>query len=122
MSDTSFQGRRVLITQADAPARIVAEAGHIDALFVNLALPAPSSQVQKVREEAGRTVFATTVDPLPCQVQADPRFQQRLRNEVPLGRLVSGREDATIAACLCSNAADGFAGQVFPVCSGWVPR
>ena len=58
----------------------------------------------------------------PPEVQADPRFQARLAREVPLGRLVSAREDALFAAYLCSRAADCFVGQVFPVCGGWVQR
>jgi 2-keto-3-deoxy-L-fuconate dehydrogenase len=58
----------------------------------------------------------------PPEVQADPRFQERLRREVPLGRLVSAREDAEFAAYLCSEAANCFVGQVFPVCGGWVQR
>jgi 2-keto-3-deoxy-L-fuconate dehydrogenase len=58
----------------------------------------------------------------PAEVQANPRFQERLAREVPLGRLVAAREDAQFAAYLCSGAADCFVGQVFPVCGGWVPR
>ena len=58
----------------------------------------------------------------PAAVQADPRFQERLKREVPLGRLVGAREDAAFAAYLCSDAADCFVGQVFPVCGGWVSR
>jgi 2-keto-3-deoxy-L-fuconate dehydrogenase len=58
----------------------------------------------------------------PAEVQANPRFQERLAREVPLGRLVSAREDAQFAAYLCSAAADCFVGQVFPVCGGWVAR
>lgn len=58
----------------------------------------------------------------PADVQASPAFQQRLKREVPLGRLVAAREDATFAAYLCSAAADCFVGQVFPVCGGWVQR
>lgn len=58
----------------------------------------------------------------PTEVQANPRFQERLRREVPLGRLVSAREDAEFAAYLCSAAADCFVGQVFPLCGGWVTR
>ena len=58
----------------------------------------------------------------PPEVQANPRFQERLKREVPLGRLVSAREDAAFAAYLCSDAADCFVGQVFPVCGGWVAR
>jgi 2-keto-3-deoxy-L-fuconate dehydrogenase len=58
----------------------------------------------------------------PPEVQANPRFRERLAREVPLGRLVSAREDALFAAYLCSPAADCFVGQVFPVCGGWVVR
>jgi 2-keto-3-deoxy-L-fuconate dehydrogenase len=58
----------------------------------------------------------------PAEVQRNPRFQERLKREVPLGRLVSAEEDAAFAAYLCSDAADCFVGQVFPVCGGWVAR
>ena len=58
----------------------------------------------------------------PPEVQANPRFQERLKREVPLGRLVAAREDAEFAAYLCSEAANCFVGQVFPVCGGWVAR
>ena len=56
------------------------------------------------------------------EVQADPRFQERLKREVPLGRLVSAEEDARFAAYLCSDAAACFVGQVFPVSGGWANR
>jgi 2-keto-3-deoxy-L-fuconate dehydrogenase len=55
----------------------------------------------------------------PPEVQANPRFQERLRREVPLGRLVSAQEDASFVAYLCSDNANCFVGQVFPVCGGW---
>lgn len=58
----------------------------------------------------------------PPEVQNNPRFQERLAREVPLGRLVAAREDALFAAYLCSDAADCFVGQVFPVSGGWVAR
>lgn len=58
----------------------------------------------------------------PPEVQANPRFQERLAREVPLGRLVGAHEDAEFAAYLCSEAANCFVGQVFPVCGGWVTR
>lgn len=58
----------------------------------------------------------------PPEVQANPRFQERLKREVPLGRLVGAREDAEFAAYLCSESASCFVGQVFPVCGGWVAR
>lgn len=227
MSHPSLSARRVLITQADAfmgpvlcevfaghgatviastdplaspgaPAHIVAEAGRIDILITNLAIPAPSTPAAEVSEEEWNDIFAALVHPLPRlfravlpdmikrragkilvmgsasalrgmkrastysaargaqlayvqavgvevaphnvqvnaiaqnfvdnptyfppEVQANPRFQERLKREVPLGRLVSAREDAEFAAYLCSEAANCFVGQVFPVCGGWVAR
>lgn len=58
----------------------------------------------------------------PAEVQANPRFQERLKREVPLGRLVSADEDASLVAYLCSPLARCFVGQVFPVAGGWVVR
>jgi len=58
----------------------------------------------------------------PPELQANPRFAERLAREVPLGRLVKAEEDAEFAAYLCSDKADCFVGQVFPVCGGWVQR
>jgi len=58
----------------------------------------------------------------PPEVQANPKFQERLKREVPLGRLVSAREDAEFAAYLCSDPAACFVGQVFPVAGGWAMR
>ncbi len=58
----------------------------------------------------------------PQSVQDNPAFQKRLKAEVPLGRLVSKNEDAMLAAYLCSDAANCFVGQIFPMCGGWVAR
>lgn len=58
----------------------------------------------------------------PPEMQVNPRFQERLKREVPLGRLVGAEEDAEFAAYLCSDPAGCFVGQVFPVCGGWVQR
>ncbi|CAG1018773.1 2-keto-3-deoxy-L-fuconate dehydrogenase [Burkholderiaceae bacterium] len=58
----------------------------------------------------------------PPEVQANPAFQERLKREVPLGRLVSPQEDAMFAAYLCSDAANCFVGQVFPVSGGWAVK
>jgi 2-keto-3-deoxy-L-fuconate dehydrogenase len=58
----------------------------------------------------------------PAEKQADPRFQERLKREVPLGRMVSAGEGAEFTAYLCSATADCFVGQVFPVCGGWLQR
>lgn len=227
MSFRSLENKRVLITQAgefmgpvlcevfseqgavvtasfddlsppDAAAKVVAEAGEMDVLVANLAIPAPASMAHEVSDTEWRDVFAALVDPLPrlfravlpsmmarksgkilvmgsaaalrgmkrastysaargaqlahvqavgvevapyniqvnaiaqnfvdnptyfpAEIQANPRFQERLKREVPLGRLVGAREDAEFAAYLCSDAANCFVGQVFPVCGGWVGR
>lgn len=58
----------------------------------------------------------------PPDVQNNPSFRERLKREVPLGRLVGAEEDAEFAAYLCSEPASCFVGQVFPVCGGWVAR
>jgi len=64
--------------------------------------------------------FVDNATYFPPEVQANPAFRERLKREVPLGRLVSGDEDALFAAYLASDAAACFVGQVFPVCGGWV--
>lgn len=227
MSTPLLNGKRILVTHADgfmgptlcevfrehgatviesvdplrdpeAPAAVVAAAGELDVLLVNLAHPAPSTAAKDVADDEWHDTFAALVDPLPRlvravlpqmiarragkvlvmgsssalrgmkrtstysaargaqlayvqavgvevaphhvqvnaiaqnfvenptyfppEVQADPRFQERLKREVPLGRLVTAREDAEFAAYLCSDAANCFVGQVFPVCGGWVQR
>lgn len=58
----------------------------------------------------------------PAEVQDNPKFRERLAREVPLGRLVSAREDALFCAYLCSDAAACFVGQVFPLSGGWAVR
>ena len=58
----------------------------------------------------------------PPEIQATQAFKERLKWQVPLGRLVTAEEDAGFAVYLCSEAANCFVGQVFPVCGGWVSR
>lgn len=177
---------------------LIAAAGDLDALVINLALPAPSTPITQLDEAEWRQVFEVMVDPLPrlvravvpgmkargggkiivmgsasalrgmkrtasysaargaqlafvqavgvelapdniqlnaiaqnfvdnptyfpADVQANPRFQERLKREVPLGRLVKAEEDASFAAYLCSDAASCFVGQVFPMSGGWAVR
>jgi 2-keto-3-deoxy-L-fuconate dehydrogenase len=66
--------------------------------------------------------FVDNATYFPAEVQANPLFQVRLKREVPLGRLVYAREDAELAAYICSDVADCYVGQVFPLCGGWVQR
>jgi len=227
MSNQSLLGKRVLVTHADmfmgpilcevfanhgatvianidplvsvgSPASIIADAGQVDVLVANLAIPAPTTAATEATEEEWNDAFAVLVHPLarlfravlpsmieqragkilvmgsasalrgmkrastysaargaqlayvqavgvevaphnvqvnaiaqnfvdnptyfPSDVQANPRFQERLKRDVPLGRLVGAKEDAEFAAYLCSEQANCFVGQVFPVCGGWVTR
>jgi 2-keto-3-deoxy-L-fuconate dehydrogenase len=66
--------------------------------------------------------FVDNATYFPPEVKANTKFQERLAREVPLGRLVHAEEDAQFAAYLCSDAADCFVGQVFPVSGGWAVR
>ncbi len=92
-----------------------AQLAYIQAVGVEVA-------VHNVQVNAIAQNFVDNPTYFPPQVQADPRFCERLKREVPLGRLVSAREDAEFAAFLASDAADHFVGQIFPLCGGWVTR
>lgn len=73
-----------------------------------------------VQVNAVAQIFVENPTYFPPEVQANPKFQERLRREVPLGRLVTADEDAQFVAYLCSDAANCFVAQIFPVCGGWV--
>ena len=92
-----------------------AQLAYVQAVGVELA-------PKKIQVNAIAQNFVDNPTYFPAEVQANPKFQERLAREVPLGRLVGAREDALLAAYLCSSAADCFVGQVFPVCGGWVTR
>lgn len=92
-----------------------AQIAYIQALGIELA-------GQNIQVNAIAQNFVENPTYFPPEVQANPRFQERLKREVPLGRLVTAREDAEFAAFLCSDAASHFVGQVFPLCGGWVTR
>jgi 2-keto-3-deoxy-L-fuconate dehydrogenase len=92
-----------------------AQLAYVQAVGVELA-------AQKIQVNAIAQNFVDNPTYFPPEVQANPKFQERLAREVPLGRLVAAREDALFAAYLCSTAADCFVGQVFPVCGGWATK
>lgn len=92
-----------------------AQLAYVQAVGVELAR-------DNIRVNAIAQNFVDNPTYFPQEVQANPAFQERLKREVPLGRLVSAREDALFAAYLCSDMADCFVGQIFPVCGGWAPR
>ncbi len=92
-----------------------AQLAYVQAVGVELA-------PQNVQVNAIAQNFVDNPTYFPAAVQANPRFQERLAREVPLGRLVGAREDALFAAYLCSDSADCFVGQVFPVSGGWAVK
>jgi 2-keto-3-deoxy-L-fuconate dehydrogenase len=92
-----------------------AQLAYVQAVGVELA-------PQNVQVNAIAQNFVDNPTYFPTTVQANPKFQERLAREVPLGRLVAAREDALFAAYLCSDAANCFVGQVFPVSGGWATR
>jgi NAD(P)-dependent dehydrogenase (short-subunit alcohol dehydrogenase family) len=92
-----------------------AQLAYIQAVGVEVA-------VHNVQVNAIAQHFVDNPSYFPADLQANPAFQERLKREVPLGRLVAAREGAHFAAFLCSEAAACFVGQVFPVCGGWVTR
>jgi 2-keto-3-deoxy-L-fuconate dehydrogenase len=92
-----------------------AQLAYVQAVGVELA--AHNIQVNAIAQN-----FVDNPTYFPAEVQASPKFQERLAREVPLGRLLSAREDAMFAAYLCGDAAACFVGQVFPVCGGWAVR
>lgn len=53
------------LVQAEAPAAVVAKAGHVDILVANLAIPAPTTPAVQASEEEWAAVFAALVHPLP---------------------------------------------------------
>jgi len=56
-----------------------------------------------------------------AEYQQSDEFRRRLEG-VPIGRLASGREDASLALFLASDESDFFVGQVVPFAGGWVTR
>lgn len=54
------------------------------------------------------------------EVQALPAFQERLKREVPAGRLATAQEDALFAVFLASSEVNFIAGQAIPFAGGWV--
>ncbi len=111
-SASALRGMRKASTYSAARG---AQLAYVQAVGVELA--AHNVQVNAIAQN-----FVDNPTYFPPAMQSDPRFAERLRREVPLRRLVSAEEDAQFAAYLCSDAADCFVGQVFPVCGGWAVR
>jgi 2-keto-3-deoxy-L-fuconate dehydrogenase len=111
-SATALRGMKRASTYSAARG---AQAAYVQALGVEMA--PHNIQVNLIAQN-----FVDNPTYFPQHVQSTPAFVDRLQRDVPLGRLVTQREDAMFAAYLCSDAANCFVGQVFPVCGGWVAR
>lgn len=77
---------------------------------------------QNVQINAIAQNFVDNPTYFPEEIQANPKFQDRLRREVPAGRLGTPREDALFAAFLASDEVNFLVGQAIPFCGGWVTR
>jgi 2-keto-3-deoxy-L-fuconate dehydrogenase len=66
--------------------------------------------------------FVDNATYFPAEIQANPRFQERLRQEVPVGRLGTPREDAMLVAFMASPVCGFMVGQALPFCGGWATR
>ncbi len=55
----------------------------------------------------------------PAELQANPKFQQNLAQQVPLGRLAKPEEDIALALFLAGDQSDFFVGQAIPFSGGW---
>ncbi|WP_136657393.1 SDR family oxidoreductase [Nitratireductor sp. XY-223] len=55
----------------------------------------------------------------PPEMQANPKFQKNLSEQVPLGRLARPEEDTALALFLASDQSDFFVGQAIPFSGGW---
>ena len=53
------------VIDPDYPSQLIAAAGVIDVLLLNLGVPAPVSAAGEVLDEEWRSVFSAMVDPLP---------------------------------------------------------
>ena len=55
----------------------------------------------------------------PPELQENPKFQQNLRDQVPIQRLATPEEDVSLALFLASDRSDFFVGQAIPFAGGW---
>ena len=109
-SATAFRGQKRTSTYAAARG---AQVAYVRAVGVEVA-PA-NVHVNLIAQN-----FVDNATYYPPEVQALPAFQERLKREVPIGRLATREEDALFAVFLASNEVNFFVGQSFPFSGGWV--
>jgi NAD(P)-dependent dehydrogenase (short-subunit alcohol dehydrogenase family) len=109
-SATAFRGQKRTSTYSAARG---AQVAYVRAVGVEVA-PA-NIQVNLIAQN-----FVENPTYYPPEVQALPAFQERLKREVPVGRLATREEDALFAVFLASSEVSFFVGQSFPFSGGWV--
>ena len=67
-----------------------------------------------------RYVRSAGVELTSKNIQVNPKFQAKLKRDVPVGRLARPEEDSALALFLASDDSDFFVGQSIPFASGWV--
>ena len=109
-SATAFRGQKRTSTYAAARG---AQVAYVRAVGVEVA-PA-NVHVNLIAQN-----FVENPTYYPPEVQALPAFQDRLKREVPIGRLATREEDALFAVFLASSEVNFFVGQSFPFSGGWI--
>ena len=109
-SATAFRGQKRTSTYSAARG---AQVAYVRAVGVEVA--AANIQVNLIAQN-----FVENPTYYPPEVQALPAFRERLKREVPLGRLATREEDALFAVFLASSEVNFFVGQSFPFSGGWV--
>jgi len=59
--------------------------------------------------------------PLVDAIESEPKLEERLARNYPVGRLGQVADPAPLAVLLCSDAAEWITGQVYPVDGGYAP-
>jgi 2-keto-3-deoxy-L-fuconate dehydrogenase len=90
-----------------------AQLAYVRALGVEVA--AQGVQVNAIAQN-----FVDNPTYFPPEVQANEKFRNRLRAEVPVGRLATPEEDAALALFLASDDVRFMVGQSIPFAGGWV--
>ncbi len=109
-SATAFRGQRRISTYSAARG---AQVSWVRTVGVEVA--AQNVQVNLIAQN-----FVENPTYYPPEVIALPAFQERMKREVPLGRLATAEEDALFAVFLASSEVNFFVGQSIPFSGGWV--
>ncbi len=109
-SATALRGQKRASTYSAARG---AQAAYVRSVGVEVA-PA-NVQVNLIAQN-----FVENATYYPPEVQALPAFQERLRREVPVGRLATPEEDAALAVFLASAEVNFLVGQCIAFSGGWV--